>query len=82
MKHILTNVSDFFANLAELPKTMTQNTLNAIAERAHCLGDLVVLVRIPDALHDLALSAPEVRARAFAEYSRFLRCYSIGAEAG
>ena len=54
--------------------------VNAIAERAHCLGDLVVLVRIPDALHDLALSAPEVRARVFAEYGRFLRCYSIGTE--
>ena len=31
MKPILTHVSNFFANLAELPKTMTQNTLNAIA---------------------------------------------------
>ena len=54
--------------------------VNAIAERAHCLGDVIVLVRIPDALHDLALSAPEVRARVFAEYGRFLRCYSIGTE--
>ena len=29
-----------------------------------------------DAVHDLVLSGADVRAKVFAEYSRFLRCYA------
>ncbi|MHA6512518.1 alpha/beta hydrolase [Tessaracoccus sp. Z1128] len=47
-----------------------------IAARAPQLGHLVVIARFPDALHDLVLSREDVRGRVFAEYARFLRCYS------
>lgn len=47
-----------------------------IAERANRLGDLVVLTKISDALHDLVLSRPEVRAEVFDQYRRFLGAYA------
>ena len=54
----------------------TELDVDRIAERAHGLGHLVMIARFPGALHDLTLSAPEVRARVFEEYARFLRCYA------
>lgn len=50
--------------------------VDRIAARAPKLGALVVIVRIADAMHDLVLSREDVRAKVFAEYSRFLRCYA------
>ena len=50
--------------------------VDRIAARAPQLGHLVVIARIPDAVHDLVLSGADVRAKVFAEYSRFLRCYA------
>ena len=50
--------------------------VDRIAERAVGLGGLVVLARIKDGLHDLVLSRPEVRARVFFEYARFLGAYA------
>jgi alpha-beta hydrolase superfamily lysophospholipase len=39
------------------------------------LGDAVTLVRIEGGMHDLVLSAPEVRARVYAELDRWLAAY-------
>lgn len=50
--------------------------VNLIAARGPNLGNRVVVTRITDAMHDLVLSNPEVRAVVFAEYERFLRCYA------
>lgn len=50
--------------------------VNLIAASATKLGDTVVIVRVPDAMHDLTLSSEAVRAVAFAEFGRFLRCYA------
>ena len=50
--------------------------VDRIAARAPRLGPLVVIARFPDAVHDLVLSGIDVRAKVFAEYSRFLRCYA------
>ncbi|BDZ44370.1 lysophospholipase [Naasia aerilata] len=46
-----------------------------VAQRALKLGPAVTVVRVPDAVHDITLSAPGVRARAEAELSRWLRGY-------
>lgn len=50
--------------------------VDRIAERASRLGNLVVLARIEDGLHDLVLSRPEVRASVFDQYRRFLDAYA------
>ena len=50
--------------------------VDRIMERGSDLGNLVVLARIPDALHDLVLSRPAVRGVVLDEYARFLRCYA------
>ena len=47
-----------------------------IAERVARLGNLVVLVRIEGALHDVVLSAPEVRAEVFHQFATFLKAYA------
>lgn len=47
-----------------------------IASRVHRLGHHVTLVRIPDAVHDIVLSAAPARAMFFDEVSRFLGAYS------
>ncbi|WP_432560655.1 alpha/beta hydrolase [Granulicoccus sp. GXG6511] len=47
-----------------------------IAKRAVRLGPVVTVVRIEDALHDVFLSPPAVRDRAFAEIARWLRAYA------
>ncbi|NHB84178.1 alpha/beta hydrolase [Tessaracoccus sp. HDW20] len=59
-----------------LLKADTVLDVERIAERVTRLGDLVVLTRIHDGLHDLVLSAPEVRTRVFLEYGRFLSVYA------
>lgn len=46
-----------------------------LARAAVSLGRHVTLVRIEGGLHDLVLSAPEVRATVFDQMSRFLRAY-------
>ena len=45
------------------------------AARAVRLGPHVTVVRIPDGLHDLTLSAPRVRERALDEIGRFVEAY-------
>ncbi|AQX17290.1 hypothetical protein BKM78_11625 [Tessaracoccus sp. T2.5-30] len=54
--------------------------VDRIASRAPKLGDLVVIARIPDAMHDLVLSRTDVRERVFSEYSRFLTAYAPEAD--
>jgi hypothetical protein len=39
------------------------------------LGPHVTLVRVADGLHDLVLSAPEIRARVLAEIARWTAAY-------
>ena len=57
--------------------------VDRIADRASRLGDLVVLVRIDGALHDLVLSRPPVRAEVFRQFAVFLTAYAQPyAEAG
>jgi alpha-beta hydrolase superfamily lysophospholipase len=46
-----------------------------VAARAHQLGRLVTIARIPNAMHDVVLSEPAARRRAFAEMTRWLRAY-------
>jgi alpha-beta hydrolase superfamily lysophospholipase len=46
-----------------------------IAARAVRLGSHVTVVRIPDGLHDLILSAPHVRKHALDEIGRFVEAY-------
>lgn len=46
-----------------------------VARRAVMLGDVVTVVRIPDGIHDLALSAPHARARFYSEVSRWSTTY-------
>ena len=46
-----------------------------IAARAVRLGRHVTVVRIPEGMHDLVLSAPAVREQVLAEMARFLRAY-------
>ena len=50
--------------------------VDRIMSRASNLGRLVVLARIPSAMHDLVLSRPPVREAVLEEFSRFLRCYA------
>lgn len=49
--------------------------VDTIAARAAGLGSSVTLERVDGALHDVFLSAPEVRAEAFARLGRWLRAY-------
>ncbi len=49
-----------------------------IARRAVELGPVVTLLRLEGALHDVALSAPPVRARFYAELDRWLAGYGWG----
>ena len=53
-----------------------------IAARAVRLGRCVTVVRVPDGLHDLVLSAPPVRQRVFDEMARFVRGYVPGPDGG
>ncbi|KLN33705.1 alpha/beta hydrolase [Cellulosimicrobium funkei] len=46
-----------------------------LARRAAHLGRVVTIVRIPGGMHDLSLSAPEPRARFFAEIVRWSAAY-------
>ena len=45
------------------------------AARAVRLGPHVTVVRIPEGLHDLTLSAPHVRKQALDEIGRFVEAY-------
>lgn len=51
--------------------------VNAIALRALSLGRTVTLERIDGALHDVFLSAPKVRAEAYARLARWIRAYVL-----
>lgn len=51
--------------------------VNTIALRALSLGRTVTLERIDGALHDVFLSAPRVRADAYARLSRWIRAYVL-----
>jgi alpha-beta hydrolase superfamily lysophospholipase len=46
-----------------------------IAARAVRLGPHVTVVRIPEGLHDITLSAPHVRKHALEEIGRFVEAY-------
>jgi alpha-beta hydrolase superfamily lysophospholipase len=46
-----------------------------IAARAVRLGPHVTVVRIPEGLHDITLSAPHVRKHALDEIGRFVEAY-------
>ena len=50
--------------------------VNTIALRALSLGRTVTLERIDGALHDVFLSAPRVRADAYARLARWIRGYA------
>ena len=52
-----------------------------LASRAHRLGRHVTLVKFDGALHDLALSRPEIRDQWFAEIRRWLASYGTPSEA-
>ena len=58
-----------------LLKADTVLDVERIAERVTRLGDLVVLTRIHDGLHDLVLSAPEVRAEAYRQVAQWATAY-------
>lgn len=60
----------------ELTRADTVLDVDRIAERVSRLGDLVVLARIEDGLHDLVLSRADVRAEVFDQYRRFLGAYA------
>ncbi|HEY9471258.1 MAG TPA: hypothetical protein VIQ76_16770, partial [Propionibacteriaceae bacterium] len=47
-----------------------------IAARAVRLGPHVTVVRIPEGLHDLTLSAPHARKQALDEIGRFVEAYA------
>ncbi|WP_123307269.1 alpha/beta hydrolase [Cellulomonas sp. PhB143] len=49
--------------------------VDALARRAPSLGQVVTLVRIPGGVHDLTMSAPAVRARLYAEITRWVAGY-------
>lgn len=51
--------------------------VNTIALRALSLGRTITLERIDGALHDVFLSAPRVRADAYARLARWLRAYVL-----
>lgn len=57
-------------------RTDTVLDVRRIAERAPDLGNHVTLVRLDGALHDVILSSPPVRERAFDEVRRFLSAYA------
>jgi alpha-beta hydrolase superfamily lysophospholipase len=50
-----------------------------IATRAVCLGDVVTVVRLDGAMHDVTLSVPSVRERLWAEMDRWSKAYGSGA---
>ena len=49
--------------------------VDVVAHRALSLGNCVTVVRVPDALHDVFLSAKPVRRRAYAAVARWARGY-------
>ena len=52
--------------------------VETIARRASSLGDTVTLVRVDGGIHDLTLSAPEPRARYYAQLARWSLAYGWG----
>lgn len=56
--------------------------VDLVARRAVLLGRSVTVVRLADALHDVVLSAPAVRARAYAEVARWADAYTGTGDAG
>ncbi len=60
------------------PQMLTADAVldvDVLARRAPQLGDVVTLVRVPDGMHDLALSLPVPRARFYAEVRRWVAAY-------
>lgn len=60
------------------PMMLTSDTaidVEQVAQSALRLGNAVTVVRLERAIHDVTLSAPDVRERAFAETTRWLRGY-------
>lgn len=52
--------------------------VHQIASRSTRLGDVVTMVKIPDAMHDLTLSLPPARKRLWFEMDRWLSAYAPG----
>ena len=59
----------------EMLSTDTAVDVTGIARRAADLGRSCTIIRIDGALHDVILSAPEIRAVAYAEIARWLNGY-------
>ncbi|MDR0482842.1 MAG: lysophospholipase [Cellulomonadaceae bacterium] len=76
---ILVFLSAKFAPPLRWGEDMTRNdtviNVEAVAQRVPWLGDVVTLVRLEGALHDVTLSAAPVRERLWAESSRWYRGY-------
>jgi alpha-beta hydrolase superfamily lysophospholipase len=73
---LASSASDFGRRWHEGLKVVdTVLDVEQIAARAVRLGPHVTLVRVADGLHDLVLSAPEIRARVLAEIARWTAAY-------
>jgi alpha-beta hydrolase superfamily lysophospholipase len=59
----------------EMRETDTVIDVNTVASRAVKLGRVVTVTHLPGAVHDVFLSAPAVRARAFADIQTWLGAY-------
>jgi len=69
--------TEFSRRWHEGPRTVDSVLdVEQIAARAVRLGPHVTVVRIPEGLHDLTLSAPQVRKQALDEIGRFVEAYA------
>ncbi|WP_149203734.1 alpha/beta hydrolase [Actinotalea subterranea] len=62
----------------EMREADTVLDVDLLARRAVLLGPVVTVVRIPDGLHDLTLSAAPARTRFYAEITRWSAAYGWG----
>lgn len=59
----------------EMMKADVAIDVNIVAERIHKLGKTITLCRVPNAMHDVVLSAAPVRQHAFDELAQWLKAY-------
>ncbi|PZR53183.1 alpha/beta hydrolase [Xylanimonas oleitrophica] len=59
----------------EMMRTDSVLNVRGVARRVPNLGSVITLVRLDGALHDVTLSAPEVRERVWQETERWFRAY-------
>ena len=80
---LASTASDFSRKWHEgLRRVDTVLDVEQIALRAVRLGSHITLIRVPDGVHDLVLSAPAVRAKVLAEISRWVGAYGPAGDAG